>query len=339
MAPVGRLHYHLRVAAPQLPGPMSFDDFEAFRRQPQLWWPVAEDLARRHRTTALEPFEKGSNLVAALDGQRVLKIFPPMLLHQFESERRTLAALAGRLSVATPEPLAEGERDGWSYLIMSRLPGRTADQVWPTLSEAGKVALLGRLGRLISEVQAQPVGALASLPPAWPDFLKAQRAGCRGRHEGLGLAPTLLEGLEVYLDEAIATFAADRPPVILTGEYIGENLMLGHGPTGWELTGLFDFGDVMTGHCEYDLLGPSMFLAAGHPARVRALLEGFAPGLSADPGVPQRLTALMLLHRFSDLKRQIAIEDWPTRATTLRALERLLWPTSPSAGRAARAAE
>lgn len=312
--------------APRLPGPMGFDAFEAFRCQTQLWWPAAVDLARRHGATAIEPFEKGSNLVAALDGQRVLKIFPPMLLHQFESERRTLAALAGRLSVATPEPLAEGEWDGWSYLIMTRLPGQTADQVWPTLTDAAKGELLGRLGRLIAEVQAQPLGGLSSLPPAWPEFLEAQRAGCRARHQRLGAPPTLLDGLEVYLDQAIAAFVTDRPPVILTGEYIGENLMLDRGASGWELSGLFDFGDVMSGYHEYDLLGPSMFLAAGHRANVRALLEGFDPRLTSDPGLPQRLTALMLLHRFSNLRRQIAIADWPTRATTLRDLERLLWP-------------
>lgn len=221
---------------------MSFDDFEAFRRRPQDWWPVAQDLAHRHGATAIEPFKDGSNLVAALTGARVLKIFPPMLVHQFESERRTLAALAGRLSIATPEPLVEGERDGWSYVIMTRLRGRTADEVWPTLTEATKATLLHQLGGLIAEVQAQPLQALATLPPAWPEFLTAQRAACRARHERQGVAPTLRVGLEDYLDRAIATFATDRPPVILTGEYIGQNLMVDQGPSGWTLSGLFDFG-------------------------------------------------------------------------------------------------
>ena len=41
------------------------------------------------------------------------------------------------------------------------------------------------------------------------------------------------------------------------------------------LAGLIDFGDVMTGWREYDLLGPSAFMAAGMPRRVRSLFEGF----------------------------------------------------------------
>jgi aminoglycoside/choline kinase family phosphotransferase len=40
---------------------------------------------------------------------------------------------------------------------------------------------------------------------------------------------------------------SDRPPVILTGEYIPENFLLSRDGGGWHLAGLIDFGDVMTG--------------------------------------------------------------------------------------------
>ncbi|HEY4403248.1 MAG TPA: hypothetical protein VGN55_01250 [Xanthobacteraceae bacterium] len=36
--------------------------------------------------------------------------------------------------------------------------------------------------------------------------------------------------------------------------------------------------------------------------------------------------ALRLLHRFSNLERQILIDDWKQQAPTLVALEQLLWP-------------
>ena len=72
-----------------------------------------------------------------------------------------------------------------------------------------------------------------------------------------------------------ALIALDKPPVILTGEYIPENFLLSRDGSGWHLAGLFDFGDVMTGRGEYDLLGPSAFMTAGMPRRVRRLFEGF----------------------------------------------------------------
>jgi len=40
-----------------------------------------------------------TNLVVAVDQRLVLKIFPPMLRHQLESERASLARLHGRLSI------------------------------------------------------------------------------------------------------------------------------------------------------------------------------------------------------------------------------------------------
>ncbi len=67
----------------------------------------------------------------------------------------------------------------------------------------------------------------------------------------------------------------DAPPVILIGEYIPENFLLACDDGDWSLAGLFDFGDVKAGWRDYDLLGPSAFMAAGRPGRVRSLLEGF----------------------------------------------------------------
>ena len=50
----------------------------------------------------------------------ILKLFPPFLRGQFESERISLAQLRGRLSVPIPEIVLEGERDRWPYLVITR---------------------------------------------------------------------------------------------------------------------------------------------------------------------------------------------------------------------------
>ena len=82
--------------------------------------------------------------------------------------------------------------------------------------------------------------------------------------------------------------------------------------------GLFDFGDVMTGWGEYDLLGPSAFMAAGMPRRVRSLFAGFGYSRSdITPTLKRRLMALLLLHRASDPVRHICIEDWQQKAGDL----------------------
>jgi hygromycin-B 7''-O-kinase len=72
--------------------------------------------------------------------------------------------------------------------------------------------------------------------------------------------------LEDFIRDAARLIPTQPSEVILTGEYNEENLFLNNESGGWRLSGLIDFGDVMTGWGEYDLLGPSAFMAAGMPA-------------------------------------------------------------------------
>ncbi len=117
-------------------------------------------------------------------------------------------------------------------------------------------------------------------------------------------------------------------PVILTGEYIPENFQLARRDDDWHLAGLIDFGDVFTGWREYDLLGPSAFMAAGRPRRVQSLFEGYGYSRrDVNFDLKRRLMALMLLHRASDPVRHICIENWQDKADDLLQLQELIWPT------------
>jgi hygromycin-B 7''-O-kinase len=314
---------------PSLPAFTDYEPFRAWRAYPAQWLPIALDIARSHGLACAAPhaFATGTNVVMALDEKLILKIFPPFLRSKFVSERGSLAQLCGQLRIAIPETVVEGERDGWPYLIITRLPGVLGSEAWPTLSESEKERVLVEIGQVIAEVQRVPLGDLANIEPRWDRFLSAQIAGCRARHERLGLPRKFLDGLDELLRDAERLIPLDRPPVILTGEYIPENFLLSRDSAGWRLSGLIDFGDVMSGWCEYDLLGPSGFMTAGMPRRVRSLFEGYGYS-SADinPDLKRRLMALTLLHRFSDPARQICIEGWQERADNLFELQDLLWP-------------
>jgi hygromycin-B 7''-O-kinase len=120
----------------------------------------------------------------------------------------------------------------------------------------------------------------------------------------------------------------NAPPVILTGEYIPQNFLLDRDERdGWRMSGLIDFGDVMTGWGEYDLMGPSAFMTAGLPRRVQSLFAGFGyVGADVTPAMKRRLMALLLLHRASDPVRHVCIEGWQEKAGDLFELQDLLWP-------------
>jgi hygromycin-B 7''-O-kinase len=311
----------------------TFTDYEAFRAwraDPSRWLPMAMDIASSHGITcaASQVFTTGTNLVVGLDGQLILKIFPPMLRAQFVSERASLAQLSGRVKIPIPEIVAEGERDRWRYLIITRLPGVLGAEVWASLPEADKESVLAEIGATMAEVQRVPPGPLLEIEPRWDAFMQSQMQGCRSRHERLGLARKFLDGFDDLLRDAAELIPMHGPPVILTGEYIPENVMLTQRAGRWHLCGLIDFGDVLTGWRDYDLLGPGAFMAAGRPRRVLRLLEGFGYSRSdIDFALKRRLMALMLLHRASDLNRHICIEGWQAKADDLVQLQELIWAT------------
>jgi hygromycin-B 7''-O-kinase len=313
-----------------LPKLADFEAFRGWRADTSRWLPVAGDIARAHRLSdaVSQVFATGTNLVIALDDRLILKIFPPMLRSQFVSERLSLAQLCGHLSVPIPEIIAEGERDGWPYLVITRLDGVLGSDAWPVMPEADKERVLRQIGETIAEVQRVPPGPLLEIEPGWDAFLRGQVAGCRARHMRLGLASKFLDGLDDLLRDAVASMSSDTPPVILVGEYIPENFLLANDDGAWRVAGLFDFGDVMTGFRDYDLLGPSAFMTAGRPRRVQSLFEGFGYARSdIDFALKRRLLALMLLHRASDPIRHICIADWQQKADNLVQLQELIWPS------------
>jgi hygromycin-B 7''-O-kinase len=316
---------------PSLPNLKDFAAFQAWRADASQWLPVVLDIAGAHDLANAFPqaFSTGTNLVVGLGGELILKLFPPVLRDQFVSERLALAQLRGRLSVPIPEIMFEGERDGWPYLVIARLPGILGKEAWPALPENQKERVLGEIGATIAEVQRAPLGELARIEPGWDRFITGQIEGCRARHTRLGLAQKFLEGFDDLLADAAATLVPLKAPaVILTGEFIPENFLLSRDDNRWRLSGLIDFGDVMTGCSEYDLLGPSAFMTAGMPRRVRSLFEGFGySDADINPALKRRLMALMLLHRASDPVRHICIEGWQQKADDLLELQELLWPS------------
>ena len=311
-----------------LPPEISPADLDRLRDEPDRWLPAVAAIARDLAPgAAVAPAGGGTSLVALVGDDLVLKVCPPRLHESAAFERAVLERLEGRLSVATPRVVAAGERDGWAYLLATRLRGTPLEDAWSGAGEPARRGLLRAIGALIAEVHAIAPGPLADLPPAWALLLDAQRAGAPGRHARTGLPAHLLAGLDAYLDAGdVFAWARAAPRVILTGEYTPENLLVrAGGGGGLALAGMFDFGDGLVGPAEYDLLGPSCFLGGGDPDRIAALFDG-AGRPAPDARARGRLMRLLLPHRFSYLRAQVRIDGWE-RARDLDALAAIIWPS------------
>ena len=115
-------------------------------------------------------------------------------------------------------------------------------------------------------------------------------------------------------------------PVILTGEYTPMNFLVKQEAGVWHIHGLIDFGDSMLGLPEYDLLGPGAFLIQGDKILLNEFLSsyGYLPSEMTNV-LSHKLTALMLLHRYSRLNVQIRIKNWEKKVNNLHDLESLVW--------------
>lgn len=301
----------------ELPAEIDPQALDALQPQPERWLDVAAAIVAPHSPAPLRPASAGTVLVALVGDALVLKLYPPFLRDHCLFERAVLAALHGRLALQTPRLVATGEHQGWPWQLMTQLPGRTLDAVWPALDEAAKQRVLQAIGRTAAEVHALPVAPVAALAPAWPDFLARQRERCAERQCRTGLPAALQARLAGFL---AAGPVPAGPDVILTGEYTPFNLM----SDGAGLSGMFDFGDGLVGPRAYDWLGPMCFLCSGHAARLDAFFDGYH-GRPFERARREELLRLLLLHRYSCLPAQIALPGWQDETDFSRLAARI-WP-------------
>ncbi len=283
-----------------LPPAPDFAAFDPFHADAAAWRAPMEAIARRYSDAPVVQALDGTVLVARVGRALVIKLYPPFLADHFAYERAAIAALSGQLSVPTPALIDSDQHEGWPYLVMTQLAGTPLRQRWPALDEAARCALLRHIGAIAAEVHALPSAPLAGCSLDWDAFIAAQRAGCRARHERTGLPPQLLADLSRF----VAGDVPAGPKVILTGEYTPMNLLA----DDERLVGMYDFGDGLLGPARYDWLGPLCFLAAGDARRREAFVSGY--GGDWDDGVREELMRLLLLHRYANLRVQIARDDW-----------------------------
>jgi hygromycin-B 7''-O-kinase len=116
----------------------SWDGFDPSRVDETAMRPGVDALCRHVGVDAraLRRFPAGSRPVYAA-GDLALKLYPQADGNASAVEASVLSAVEGALPVAAPQVHATGDWDGWSYLLMSRLPGGPLDVAWPGMPTQG----------------------------------------------------------------------------------------------------------------------------------------------------------------------------------------------------------
>jgi len=304
------------------------EEYEKFKLDnSEFFKKIALEIVTQHHlpNERLSLFE-GTNIVFSHGKSRVIKIFPPLHKSHFDNEVLTMKHLHHKLSVITPTIESVGEIDHWPYIVMSQLEGTLLEGLWEKLDHSNKIIIIRELGSLIREVHSLPTEGLEDIDCHWKEFISKQLKQCVARHKETGLPDILLQQIPKYLDSIKNLLPIIKKPVILTGEYTPMNFLVDEEAGIWHIHGLIDFGDSMLGLPEYDLLGPGAFLIQGDKILLREFLSsyGYSPEDMTN-ALSHKLTALMLLHRYSRLNIQIRIEGWEKKVKSLDDLESLVW--------------
>ena len=280
-----------------LPVAESLDGFDPSRVDETAMRPGVDALCRHLGvdTRALSRFPAGSRPVYAV-GELVLKLYPQPDVNASSVEASVLSAVDGALPVATPRVHATGGWDGWSYLLMSRLPGAPLDVVWTDVPAQGRAALAAQAGELLAALHRVPPPVIPRWYPdmAWPEFVARQRAACEQSQRDLGLAAEWADQIPGFLDSITLP---DDEPVLLHTEVMRQHLLVEPDPC--RLTGLIDFEPAMRGAREYEFAAVGVFLTQGDAGLLRRFLASY--GHDLDGGLSRRLLAWLLLHRYSCL--------------------------------------
>lgn len=285
-----------------LPEIKSEEDYRAVFANTDTWMPAMRVLCERHGLDAgdLRRTTLGSHVVFRTE-DRIVKLFAGIWSEDFVSERAALANIRG---LPVPELIAEGELEGWPYMVMSFVSGTPALEVSEELGEEERIGVVRQLGEMMRQLHESPF--VPELATDWGALMK-ERIARADEHHGAE------EPWRGWIRERLAGFEESPfDPVLLSADITEDHLLLSEEGGQWKITGFIDFGDAMMGHPHYEFVAPLCFYTFGQPKLSRVLVEAYGLRLTAERA--DRLTTYCLLHEFGRLKdflRRYPAKDGP----------------------------
>jgi hygromycin-B 7''-O-kinase len=297
-----------------LPEVKTGDDYVPIYRDVNVWLPAMRVICQRHGLDAdqLEFAPAGTHVVFKIKTDAIacptglyIKLFARPWREDFVPEQLVLSRLSRGFDLPTPRLMAEGEIEGWPYLIMTAVKGVPLCEVWETLDSVNRAHIAARCGELMAALHAIPTEGLEAIATDWPAFVKeriqARLADLSEADTGAehGLNAQWVQDLRVFLNDLPPLFEPGFTPVLLSADITDEHLLVTQRGDRWALTGFIDMGDAMLGHPLYEFVAPGCLIARGDARLLRTMLRAYG---YADAQLNARLSlqlmAYTLVHRY-----------------------------------------
>jgi Ser/Thr protein kinase RdoA (MazF antagonist) len=294
---------------------------------PVFWGPVGKAIAAR---LALPPgpwarLPRGKNVILTSGDLPLLKLIPPYWAEDAAREIAALRAIPPGGPVTTPFLRAHLDFEGWTVLVLDRLPGTSLAETWKTLPTAQRVHLAGQWGTTAAWLHSLPIVRPSALVYDWAAELDRQKDRTPRELAEAG-APAILQDTWPAFLQAIGPLPApDAPCVMLHGDLSAGNLLIQPGDRGDQITGLIDFGDASFGEAAHDWISPGTHNFGGDPAVIRAFCDGYgwSPQARTPAWQAHLLARCLLYYSWGYLRFKFPAVQ---QATDWAEVAKLIWP-------------
>ena len=258
----------------------------------EFWEPVIAALRERIDLPAgpWHRLPKGKNVVITLNDEAILKLIPPYWAEDAGREAAALGLVQAGGPVETPTLLASDTLDGWTVLLMTRLPGAILSERWEGLSSLDRAELAAQLGAVAAWLHRIPVPASSLLAYDWQAHLDSEQAAAPQQFARDSAPPELQARWPDFLHSVGPLITPGSPLTLLHGDLSVANVVVQEDGEGrLRMTGLLDFGDASLGQPVHDWLSPGVHNFGGDPAVVNAFCDGYGLPASERTSALQRL--------------------------------------------------
>jgi hygromycin-B 7''-O-kinase len=262
---------------------------------------AAEICRQRGIAFAGERIAEGSAQLFHAGTEVVLKIFPEDELPPQTNEVQYLRLLHGRLPVETPELLDHGVLQGRPFILMSRLKGIPLVRLWTSLSTIEKEGMVTGMAEMLRALHSIPVDSVTFHETRWAQFIRGQLETLAERLSSSGLGTSTVGEMLDFINSA-PPVENTSPPVICHTELMREHLFARRTGGRYRLSGLLDFEPSMVAVAEYDFCAMGLFVTAGEPGLFKRFQREYG-----HTGAPDGIMRMLLLHRYSNMKRFMAM--------------------------------
>ena len=311
------------IAPMLLPSVPTLEAYRPLYRDERLWLPAMRAICGHHhldpRTLRLAP--PGSNVVFWVEEGLLIKLFAPLWPADAAKETSVLKALDHFDAFDVPHIRAEGQIEGWPYLVLTQVAGQPMDTIWDDLDGTARAQLAASLGRRIAALQAVPIEPFRAILDTWPGSWDTQISACLARQREDAIPAHWLNPIAAFLGSTLPALRAPFHPAVLHADLNPEHLFCQASPTGWEVSGMIDFADAMLGHPFYEWVRPC-YTFQFEPDLLGVMFS--SAGLSSptqNSALSQSLLAMIFLHRFFGLAELLNLfpQNTPTDLTSLQA--------------------